>query len=253
MADAERIALVTGGGSGIGKEIARALAAAGWQVVVSGRRVEVIEAAARAIGADHQGRVTAIPADVGDPGSVDALFEAIRRRFGRLDLLVNNAGIGAPPVPMEEITFAQWTAIVGANLTGAFLCTQQAMRLMKAQVPRGGRIINNGSISATTPRPHSAPYTATKHAITGLTKSTALDGRAFDIACGQIDIGNAETEMTARMQTGVLQANGTVAAEPVMPVRHVGEAVVQMASLPLDVNILTMTIMATGMPLVGRG
>ncbi len=244
---------MTGGGTGIGRGIAEALSAEGFSVVITGRRAEVLEAAAREIAGRTGGSVRAVPADIGDPASVQALFGEIENAYGRLDLLVNNAGMNLPAVPMEEITFDQWSAIVSANLTGAFLCTQQAMRLMKAQRPRGGRIINNGSISATTPRPHQAPYTATKHAITGLTKSTALEGRPFDIACGQIDIGNASTDMTSRMNSGVLQANGEVAAEPTIPVAHVARAVVYMASLPLDANVLNMTVMATKMPLVGRG
>jgi len=248
-----KIALVTGGGTGIGRGIAQALSADGYAVVITGRRRDILEAAAREIAAETGGMLKPIPADIGDPNSVDALFTEVRDTFGRLDLLVNNAGMGLPAVPMEEITFEQWSTILAVNLTGAFLCTQQAMRLMKAQSPRGGRIINNGSISAQTPRPHSAPYTATKHAITGLTKSTALDGRPFDIACGQIDIGNAATDMTSRMSGGVLQANGEIAPEPTIPVDHVGRAVVYMASLPLDANVLTMTVMATKMPLVGRG
>jgi NAD(P)-dependent dehydrogenase (short-subunit alcohol dehydrogenase family) len=248
MADtSNKIALVTGGGAGLGKAMARGLLKAGFTVVICGRRKDVLEAAANEIGAE------AIVADVGDPASVAALFEEIRTRHGRLDLLVNNAGSNVPAIPMEELTYEQWMGVVSANLTGAFLCTQQAMRLMKAQSPRGGRIINNGSISAHTPRPHSAPYTATKHAITGLTKSTALDGRPFDIACGQIDIGNAASDMTARMSKGVLQANGTVAVEPTMDPAHVASAVVYMASLPLDANVLTMTVMASQMPYVGRG
>lgn len=248
-----KVALVTGGGTGVGKAIARALLGAGFTVVITGRRQDVLDKAAGELADAARGRVRTIPADVGDPGSVAALFETVKAEFGRLDLLVNNAGMGAPAVPMEEITFEQWSAVVGANLTGAFLCTQQALRLMKAQTPRGGRIINNGSISAQTPRPNSAPYTATKHAITGLTKSTALDGRAFDIACGQIDIGNAATEMTARMAGGVMQANGEIVSEPTIAVSHIGDAVVYMASLPLEANVLTMTVMATKMPLVGRG
>jgi len=248
-----RIALVTGGGTGVGKAIAGALLGAGFTVVITGRRQEVLDKAAGELTKASGGRVRAIQADVGDPGSVAALFDMVKAEFGRLDLLVNNAGIGTPAVPMEDITFDQWSAIVGANLTGAFLCTQQAFRLMKAQNPRGGRIINNGSISAQTPRPNSAPYTATKHAITGLTKSTALDGRPFDIACGQIDIGNAATDMTARMAGGVMQANGEIASEPTIPASHIGDAVVYMASLPLEANVLTMTVMATTMPLVGRG
>ncbi len=247
------IALVTGGGTGIGKAITQALLENGYTVVITGRRLDVLQTAADDLAARTRGTVLAISADISDPVSVKALFERLHADFGRLDLLVNNAGIGLPAVPMEDITFEQWNAIVGANLTGAFLCTQQAMRLMKAQTPRGGRIINNGSISATTPRPLSAPYTATKHAIAGLTKSTALDGRPFDIACGQIDIGNASTDMTARMSGGVLQANGEIASEPTIPASHVADAVVYMASLPLDVNVLTMTVMATQMPYVGRG
>ncbi|MDO1582958.1 SDR family oxidoreductase [Rhizobium oryzicola] len=247
------VALVTGGGTGVGRAIAKALAAEGYSVVISGRRAEVLETAAKEIVGETGGTVKGIAADVGDPASVKALFDAIVQAFGRLDLLVNNAGISAPGVALEEITFDQWSAVVAANLTGAFLCTQEAFRLMKAQTPQGGRIINNGSISATTPRPNSAPYTATKHAITGLTKSTALDGRNFDIACGQIDIGNAGTEMTQRISTGVIQANGSIAAEPTIDPAHVANAVVYMASLPLDANVLTMTVMATKMPFVGRG
>ena len=248
-----KIALVTGGGTGIGYGIAEALAAEGYIVFISGRRREVLERAADEISSKTGGRVNVVVADVGDPDSVAALFAEIEKAHGRLDLLVNNAGVNAPAVPMEEITFEQWSAVVAANLTGAFLCTQAAMRLMKTQRPRGGRIINNGSISATTPRPHSAPYTATKHAITGLTKAAALDGRPFDIACGQIDIGNAATDMTARMSAGVLQANGEIAPEPTIPVAHIAEAVVYMAGLPLEANVLNMTVMATKMPLVGRG
>ncbi|WP_102961310.1 SDR family oxidoreductase [Mangrovicella endophytica] len=255
MSDARsRIALVTGGGTGVGKAIASALAQAGWQVVICGRRLDVLESAARALAIrSGHGRVVALCCDITDPDSVGALFEEIGRRFGRLDLLVNNAGVNTPPIPLEEISFEQWNTILGANLTGAFLCTQAAFRMMKAQEPRGGRIINNGSISATTPRPNQAPYAATKHAITGLTKATALDGRAFDIACGQIDIGNAASEMTSAMSAGVLQADGRVAPEPTMDPSHVGQAVVSMAALPLDANVLSMTIMATKMPFVGRG
>ncbi|MGN6779788.1 SDR family oxidoreductase [Rhizobium sp.] len=247
------IALVTGGGTGIGRAIAKALGLAGFKVVISGRRADVLEKAAHELSEETGAEFLAISADVSDPSSVRSLFDMIADRYGRLDLLVNNAGMGLPAVPIEELSFEQWNAIVGANLTGAFLCTQQAFRLMKAQVPQGGRIINNGSISATTPRPHSAPYTATKHAITGLTKSTALDGHPFDIACGQIDIGNAATDMTARMSAGVLQANGETAAEPTISAEHVARAVVYMATLPLDANVLSMTVMATKMPLVGRG
>ncbi|MFS8046536.1 SDR family oxidoreductase [Rhizobium sp. BR 314] len=247
------VALVTGGGTGLGRAMAKALGAAGYKVVISGRRVDLLETAARELAEETGAEFLAVAADVSDPVSVRTLFDAIAGRYGRLDLLVNNAGMGLPAVPMEELSFEQWNAIVAANLTGTFLCTQQAFRLMKSQVPHGGRIINNGSISATTPRPHSAPYTATKHAITGLTKSTALDGRPFDIACGQIDIGNAATDMTARMSAGVLQANGEIAAEPTISAEHVARAVVYMASLPLEANVLSMTVMATQMPLVGRG
>ena len=247
-----RIGLVTGGGTGVGKAIAKALVEAGWTLVITGRRRDVLDAAVAEIGGDG-GRITAVAADIGDPASVAGLFSEISGRFGRLDLLVNNAGTNVPPIALEDVSFEQWNAIVAANLTGAFLCTQAAFRMFKAQNPRGGRIINNGSISATTPRPNSAPYTATKHAIAGLTKATALDGRPFDIACGQIDIGNAASAMTTTIQSGALQANGTTAAEATMDPSHVGNAVVQMAGLPLDVNVLTMTIMATKMPFVGRG
>lgn len=248
-----KIALVTGGGTGVGKAITTALLGVGYTVVISGRRQDVLDDAANALAKDTGGTVKPITADVSDPHSVAALFKAIKSEYGRLDLLVNNAGINVPNIAMEELTFEHWTSIVGANLTGVFLCTQQAMKLMKAQSPRGGRIINNGSISAQTPRPNTAPYTATKHAVTGMTKSTALDGRPFDIACGQIDIGNATTEMTSKMAGGVMQANGEIASEPTIPAHHIGDAVVYMASLPLDANVLTMTIMATKMPLVGRG
>lgn len=247
-----RIALVTGGGAGLGRAMAQALAAAGWHVAVCGRREGVLQETAEAIRAAG-GSAEGIAADIGDPASVEALFGEIERRHGRLDLLVNNAGAVAPSVAIEDVTFEQWSSVVAVNLTGAFLCTQGAFRLMKRQSPRGGRIINNGSISATTPRPNSAPYTATKHAIAGLTKSTALDGRPFDIACGQIDIGNAASDMTAKMSAGVLQADGRMAAEPTMDPAHVAAAVVHMASLPLEANVLTMTVMATKMPFVGRG
>jgi len=252
MSAAERVAAVTGGGTGIGRAVALALAGEGWAVAVAGRRREPLEATAeagRALGA----RMLAVPSDVGDPDSVDALFSAVRQEFGRLDLLFNNAGSGAPPVPLEDLTFAQWKAVVDVNLTGAFLCTQAAIRIMKDQQPRGGRIINNGSISAHVPRPFSAPYTATKHAITGLTRSTSLDCRPYDIACGQIDIGNAATEMTDRMAQGILQANGTIAVEPRMDVEHVAGAVLYMAGLPLDANVQSLMVMATKMPYVGRG
>ena len=247
--EGSRIALVTGGGTGVGKAISKALVAAGWTVAICGRRQEVLEKAAGELG---RGTVP-IVADIGDSASVAALFDGIRQRFGRLDLLVNNAGSVAPAIPLEDLSFDQWNTVVSANLTGAFLCTQQAFKLMKAQEPRGGRIINNGSISATTPRPNSAPYTATKHAIAGLTKSTSLDGRPYDIACGQIDIGNAASDMTAAMSAGVMQADGRIASEPTLDPTHVGRAVAHMASLPLEANVLTMTVMATKMPFVGRG
>ncbi|OHV77126.1 SDR family oxidoreductase [Rhizobium sp. LCM 4573] len=248
-----KIALVTGGGTGVGRAISRALGSAGYTVVVSGRRVDVLERAVAELAEETGAEFLAVSADVGDPASVRALFDVISDKYGRLDLLVNNAGINVPTVPMEELSFEHWNAILGANLTGAFLCTQQAFRLMKNQSPRGGRIINNGSVSATTPRPNTAPYTATKHAITGLTKSTALDGREFDIACGQIDIGNASTDMTRAISANILQANGSYAAEPTIDAAHVADAVVYMAGLPLSANVLTMTVMATKMPFVGRG
>ncbi|PVB63430.1 SDR family oxidoreductase [Labrenzia sp. 011] len=248
-----RIALVTGGGTGLGRAMAKGLSAEGWRVVISGRRKEVLEAAAAELSAETGGEVTCCTADVGDPASVRALFDDIAGRFGRIDLVVNNAGISNSSVPLEDIGFEEWNRVVAANLTGVFLCTQEAFRMMKAQSPRGGRIINNGSISATAPRPNSAPYTATKHAVTGLTKSAALDGRPFDIACGQIDIGNAASDMTARMSGGVLQANGETMSEPTIDPAHVARAVVYMAGLPLDANVLTMTVMATKMPFVGRG
>jgi len=245
-------ALVTGAGSGIGRAVALGLHAKGYRVALAGRRVDALEETASLAdgGAD---RLLMVPTDVGDEAAVEALFERIEADFGRLDLLFNNAGAGAPPVPIDELPVAHWNRVVSANLTGAFLCARGAFRLMKAQSPGGGRIINNGSISAHTPRPYSAPYTATKHAVTGLTKSLALDGRAHNIACGQIDIGNAETPLTARMAAGVPQANGTLAPEPVMDVRHVVDAVLYMAALPLDANVLFMTVMATEMPYVGRG
>ena len=246
------IAIVTGAGSGIGRAVALALLKEDYSVVLAGRRGEALELTAQ----QWQGardRVLTCATDVTNPGSVRDLFERTRERFGRLDLLFNNAGISAPGVPIDELTFEQWRAVVDTNLTGAFLCTQQAFRLMKAQTPRGGRIINNGSISAYAPRPDSAPYTATKHAITGLTRSSSLDGRAYDIACGQIDIGNAATEMTTRMTQGIKQASGQLLVEPRMDVNDVARAVVYMASLPLEANVQFMTIMATKMPYVGRG
>ena len=225
---------------------------AGYSVVLAGRRVEELEKTA-ALAVSSGGRILPVSTDVGDPGAVKALFAAVHQTFGRLDVLFNNAGIGAPGIPMEDLSFEQWNAVVSVNLTGVFLCAQEAMRMMKAQDPRGGRIINNGSISAHVPRPNSAPYTATKHAVTGLTKSIALDGRNFDIACGQIDIGNAATEMTARMTTGILQADGSMKVEARMDVRHVADAVLYMANLPLDANVEFITVMATKMPFVGRG
>src|SRR5262245_7944816 len=246
-----KVAIVTGAGSGIGRATAIALLREGYSVALAGRRADALEQTASQAGTG--GHALAIPTDVTDPVSVRGLFDATISTFGRVDLLFNNAGTGAPAVPLEDLTIEQWRRVVDVNLTGAFLCTQEAFRRMKAQSPRGGRIINNGSISAHTPRVFSAPYTATKHAITGLTKSTALDGRAFDIACGQIDIGNAETPLTARMKEGVPQASGSVAAEPTMDVEHVARAVVYMASLPLDANVLLMTVMATRMTYVGRG
>jgi NAD(P)-dependent dehydrogenase (short-subunit alcohol dehydrogenase family) len=250
--DGEKFALVTGAGVGIGRATALALARAGWHVTLCGRRREKLDEVARAVGEVGR-RAIAASCDVGDPEAVRSLFSTIELDFGRLDLLFNNAGQNAPAVPIDELTFAQWKAVVDINLTGAFLCAQGAFGLMKRQDPRGGRIINNGSISAHVPRPFSAPYTATKHAITGLTKSIALDGRAHDIACGQIDIGNALTEMAMKMTQGVPQADGRIAAEPTMDVEEVAAAVVHMASLPLSTNVLTMTIMATKMPYVGRG
>jgi NAD(P)-dependent dehydrogenase (short-subunit alcohol dehydrogenase family) len=245
----ERVAIVTGAGSGIGRAVAVALAGDGFSVALAGRRREPLEETARLA----SGKTLVIPTDVTDPAQVTALFARTREAFGHLDVLFNNAGISAPPVLLEDLTVEQWRGVVDVNLTGMFLCTQAAFRLMKEQTPRGGRIINNGSISAQTPRPNSAPYTATKHAITGLTKSTALDGRKYDIACGQIDIGNAATDLTEKMKRGVPQPNGTTLVEPRMDVTHVARAVLYMANLPLDANVLSMTVMATQMPLVGRG
>jgi len=247
-----KTALVTGAGSGIGRAAALALLREGYSVVLAGRRLEALrETAAQA--PPNAGLAVAVAADVTDEASVRALFEKAKESLGRLDLLFNNAGASPPAMPLEELTIEQWRRVIDVNLTGAFLCTQSAFRLMKDQDPRGGRIINNGSLSAHMPRPNSAPYTASKHAITGLTRSTALDGRKYDIACGQIDIGNAATEMTAKMQRGVPQASGASAVEPTMNVEHVARAVVYMASLPLDANVLFLTVMATKMPFVGRG
>jgi NAD(P)-dependent dehydrogenase (short-subunit alcohol dehydrogenase family) len=247
-----KVAIVTGAGSGIGKAVAVALLKEGYCVAFAGRRADALAQAIREAGAD-EGQALAVPTDVTDPESVRALFAMTRDAFGRLDLLFNNAGIGAPAVPIEDLPLEKWKAVVDTNLTGPFLCTQEAIRIMKSQTPRGGRIINNGSISAHAPRPNSAPYTSTKHAISGLTKSTSLDGRKYDIACGQIDIGNAHTELAARMAKGVPQANGEIAVEPLMDVAHVASAVVYMASLPLEANVQFMTVMATKMPFVGRG
>ena len=251
MTDTGKVALVTGAGSGIGRAVALALLGENYRVVLAGRRLETLRATAALAPAGTTAKP--IVADVTSPDSVRSLFAQLSAAFGRLDVLFNNAGTGAPAVPLEDLTYEQWRQVVDVNLTGPFLCTQEAFKLMKSQSPRGGRIINNGSISAIAPRPNSAPYTATKHAITGLTKSTSLDGRKYDIACGQIDIGNAATEMTARMVNGVPQANGTMAVEPRIHPDHVARAVVYMASLPLDANVLSMTVMATQMPLVGRG
>jgi NAD(P)-dependent dehydrogenase (short-subunit alcohol dehydrogenase family) len=247
-----KVALVTGGGTGIGRGAALALAREGYEVVITGRRQDKLAETARMLEAGGQ-RLTPVVADVTDAASVRALFAEIKSRFGRLDVLFNNAGTSAPAVAMDELSVEQWKRVIDTNLTGAFLCTQQAIRLMKEQEPRGGRIINNGSISAHSPRPNSAPYTAAKHGMTGLTKSTSLDGRAFDIACGQIDIGNAATEMTEPMTKGVKQASGMVEVEPRIEVEHVARAVVFMAGLPLDANVQFMTVMATKMPFVGRG
>jgi NAD(P)-dependent dehydrogenase (short-subunit alcohol dehydrogenase family) len=249
MSSNGKVAIVTGAGSGIGMAVAVTLLKHGYSVALAGRRADALAEAVREAG-EAGSRALAVATDVGNPASVRALFARVKERFGRLDLLFNNAGTGAPGIPMEDLTFEQWQNV---NLTGVFLCTQEAIRIMKAQTPRGGRIINNGSISAHTPRPNSAPYTSTKHAVTGLTKSTALDCRKYDIACGQIDIGNALTPMAARMAKGVLQANGEIAVEPLMDVQRVADAVLHMGSLPLDANVLFMTIMATKMPFVGRG
>jgi NAD(P)-dependent dehydrogenase (short-subunit alcohol dehydrogenase family) len=247
-----RTALVTGAGSGIGRAAALALQSEGYSVVLAGRRGAELDRTV-AMAKSSGGQLLAVPTDVSDPASVKALFARTKEAFGRLDLLFNNAGAGAPAVPMEDLSYEQWSSVVGVNLTGSFLCAQEAIQLMKAQDPRGGRIINNGSISAYAPRPNSAPYTATKHAITGLTKSISLDGRQHDIACGQIDIGNAATEMTEKMAAGVPQADGSTMVEPRMDVQHVADAILYMASLPLDANVQSITVMATKMPLVGRG
>ena len=247
-----KVAVVTGAGTGIGKAVALALLKNGYRVALAGRRQELLDKAVLDAGADGA-RGLAVAADIGKPEQVRALFARVKESWGRLDVLFNNAGMGAPAIPMEDLTYEQWKAVVDVNLTGMFLCSQEAIRIMKNQSPRGGRIINNGSISAHAPRPFSAPYTATKHAVTGLTKCISLDGRAHDIACGQIDIGNAATEMTERMKNGVPQANGTIAVEPRMDVEAVANAIIYMDSLPLDANVQFMTVMATKMPFVGRG
>jgi NAD(P)-dependent dehydrogenase (short-subunit alcohol dehydrogenase family) len=252
MDSTNRIALITGAGTGIGKRTALLLWQAGYSVVLAGRRVEPLNQTVQEAGIPDS-RVLVVPTDVRDPAAVTALFAATLEKFGRLDLLFNNAGVGAPSDPLEVLSYEHWRTVLDTCVTGTFLCTQQAFRIMKQQNPHGGRIINNGSLSAQVPRPHSAPYTAAKHALTGLTKSTALDGRAFDICCGQIDIGNAATEMTAYMQNGALQANSTLATEPTMDVEHVARAILYMANLPLDVNVPFMTVMANGMPFMGRG
>src|SRR5216117_4538967 len=252
MASTEKVAIVTGAGSGIGKAVALALMKEGYAVALAGRRKEALEGTATE-GKASGARSLVVPTDVTDPALIQALFARTKEAFGRLDLLFNNAGTGAPPVPLEDLTVEQWKTVIDTNLTGAFLCTQEAFKIIKSQTPRGGRIINNGSISAHAPRPFSAPYTATKHGITGLTRSTSLDGRAYDIACGQVDIGNAATEMTERMKSGVPQPNGSMMVEPRIDPQHVADAVLFMASQPLDANVLFLTVMATKMPFVGRG
>jgi len=251
MASLQKVAIVTGAGSGVGRAVALALLADGYRVALAGRRREPLEAVL--VESHAAGRGLVVPTDVTDPAAVHALFAAAVQSFGRLDLLFNNAGTSAPGIPLEDMTLAQWQGVLDVNVTGMFLCIQQAFRVMQAQSPRGGRIINNGSISSTTPRPNSIAYTASKHAVRGMTKSAALDGRKYDIAVGQIDIGNAATPMTQRMQTGILQAHGEIAVEPVMDVRIVGQSVLYMDSLPLEANVLFHTVMATKMPFVGRG
>lgn len=252
MNSVRKVAIVTGAGSGIGRAAAQALLREGYAVVLAGRRAEALELAVKESGAAEP-QALVVPTDVTDPASVEHLFARTRETFGRVDVLFNNAGVGAPSVPMEDVPFDRWHAVIETIMTGAFLCTQQAFRLMKSQQPSGGRIINNGSVSAHTPRPNSAPYTMAKHAITGLTKSSALDGQPFNIACGQIDIGNSDTPMGSQLKKGVLQANGTIAVEATIDVKHVTDAVLYMANLPLDVNVFTITVMATKMPFYGRG
>jgi NAD(P)-dependent dehydrogenase (short-subunit alcohol dehydrogenase family) len=248
----KKVAIITGASAGIGKASAIALLKAGWHVTFAGRRAEMLDKAIAESG-EHAARALAVPSDVTDPESVRDLFARTAAKFGRVDLVFNNAGINAPGIPLEDLTVEQWKSVVDTNLTGPFLCTQEAFRVMKSQSPQGGRIINNGSISAHAPRPNSSPYTATKHAITGLTKSTSLDGRKYDIACGQIDIGNAATEMASRMANGVPQADGRIAPEPLMDVQHVADTIVHMAGMPLETNVQFVTVMATKMPFVGRG
>ena len=252
MSPDNKVAIITGASSGIGEAVSIAFLKEGWRVALAGRRKELLEQAVKKSGV-AESRALVVPTDVGDPEQCRALFARTKQAFGRLDLLFNNAGIGAPGVPLEDLTWEQWKAVVDTNLHGSFVCTQEAFKLMKEQDPRGGRIINDGSISAHAPRPNSAPYTSTKHAITGLTRATSLDGRKYDIACGQIDIGNALTPLAARMAQGVPQANGTIEPEPLMDVSHVANAVMHMASLPLDANVQFMTVMATKMPFIGRG
>ena len=252
MESPPRVAVVTGAGTGIGKAVSLALLRESYEVALVGRRAELLEAAIEESGFD--GRVAlALPTDVSDPVAVRDLFDGVKMNFGRLDLLFNNAGVGPPPTLLEDMTYEQWKTVVDINLTGSFLCTQEAFKIMKSQTPMGGRIINNGSIAAHAPRPNSAPYTATKHAITGLTKSTSLDGRKYDIACGQIDIGNADTAIAANMKKGIIQPNGSIEVEPTMDPDHVANAVLYMASLPLDANVQFLTVMATKMPFIGRG
>jgi len=252
MTTMNKVAVVTGAGSGIGREIALQLFKDGYSIVLAGRRLEPLEETVR-LSAVQEERALVVPTDITDPGQVSALFDATKSRYGRLDLLFNNAGIFTPPASLEDVSIEHWQSAVNVNLTGAFLCTREAFRIMKSQQPRGGRIINNGSISAHAPRPHAVAYTATKHAITGLTKATSLDGRKYDIACGQIDIGNASTDMTQKIEKGILQADGTIKVEATMDARHVAHAVSYMASLPLDANVQFLTVMATKMPFIGRG